>query len=53
MHHRPNVDLMLDEMDAPHLAEWMAFFQVKEEERKRAELAAKAEAGLQDYRRRR
>lgn len=44
---------MLDEMDAGQIAEWQAFDRLQEEAHKRAELAAKAEAGLQHQKRRR
>lgn len=48
-----NVDVMLGEMDAHHLTEWMAVGVVDEEERRRDELARKARAGVEAPRRRR
>lgn len=43
---------MLDEMDAHQIAEWMAFFKIEDEEQRRSALAAKAEAGVKNYKRR-
>jgi hypothetical protein len=42
---------MLDDMDAGQIAEWRAFFRIEEEEYKREELKARAEAAVQNYRR--
>lgn len=43
---------MLDAMPAHLLTEWQAFYRVKEEDRKREELAAKAEHALEHWGRR-
>jgi hypothetical protein len=42
---------MLAEMDAGQIAEWMAFDRIQEEAYKRAELAARAEAGVRNHKR--
>lgn len=42
---------MLDEMDAGQFAEWQAFENIQEEFSKRAELAARAESGVRNYKR--
>lgn len=42
---------MLEELDAVHVVEWMAFFKIEAEEMKRAELASRAEAGVRSYKR--
>ena len=42
---------MLDQMDAIHLVEWMAFDKIEEENYKRSELAARAESGMRNHRR--
>ena len=39
-------------MDAGHLAEWMAYDRIEDEAYKRAELAAKAEAGAKHHKKR-
>ncbi len=44
---------MLDEMDAGQFAEWQAFDALQDEAQKRAELAAKATAGVKNHKRRR
>jgi hypothetical protein len=47
-----NVDRMLDEMDAGHLTEWVAFETIRAEDERRAELQAKAEARTANHKRR-
>jgi hypothetical protein len=42
---------MLDDMDAPQLAEWKAFDRLQDKEYERAQLTARAEAGLKNYKR--
>lgn len=42
---------MLEEMDAGQLAEWQAFDKLQDEADKKAQLAAKAEAGLRNHKR--
>lgn len=42
---------MLEEMDAGQIAEWQAFHELQDEAHKKAELAAKAEAGVRSHRR--
>lgn len=44
---------MLDEMDAGQIAEWQAFERLQEEANKRADLAAKAQQGVKNPKRRR
>lgn len=46
------MDVMLEEMDAHHMAEWLAFLKIEADEQRKAELAAKAEAGVKNHRRR-
>lgn len=46
-----NVDAMLEEMDADQIVQWTAFFKIQDKEHKRAALAAKAEAGVENQRR--
>jgi hypothetical protein len=43
---------MLEEIDGRQLNEWLAFDRLVEEERTRAELAARAEATTRNYTRR-
>lgn len=43
---------MLEEMDSGQIAEWMAFERLEQEAQKKAELAAKAESNVNNYRRR-
>ena len=47
-----NVDVMLEEMDAGQVAEWMAFGKLEEEAMRKAELQAKAESNVKSYKRR-
>jgi hypothetical protein len=42
---------MLAEMDSGQIAEWQAFFKIEADEYQRAELAARAEAGVKNHRR--
>jgi hypothetical protein len=42
---------MLDEMDAGQFAEWQAIDRMQEKEYERAQLTARAEAGLKNYKR--
>ena len=43
---------MLEEMDAVHITEWLAFDKIQHDEQTRARLAVKAEAGIDSYNRR-
>lgn len=47
-----NVDLMLDEMDGGQIQEWLAYEKIEAEADKRAELAAKAQVGVKNHKRR-
>lgn len=42
---------MLDEIDATQFMEWMAYWQIKDEEDTRSGLAADAVAGVRNHRR--
>ncbi len=40
------VKTLLRSLDSPELSEWMAYYRIEDEERKRAMLEAKARAGV-------
>lgn len=42
---------MLDSLSCEQMAEWLAYDRIEAEEQKRAQLAAQAEAGAQNYKR--
>jgi hypothetical protein len=50
--HYANVDVMLGEMEPHHLLEWAALQKINKEDRLQAEAAARATAGVENYRRR-